>query len=80
MKISDLLYTQAIATNLRKQARAVVDRVGGDHHFPPHLHPLPAEGLRLAPLGFREWAFLFAFAPLLLIMEEGRKWLLRKRA
>jgi magnesium-transporting ATPase (P-type) len=34
----------------------------------------------LAPLGFREWAFLFAFAPLLLIMEEGRKWLLRKRA
>ncbi len=34
----------------------------------------------LAPLGFREWAFLFAFTPLLLIIEEGRKWLLRKRA
>jgi magnesium-transporting ATPase (P-type) len=33
----------------------------------------------LAPLGFREWAFLFAFAPLLLIMEEGRKWLVRRK-
>jgi magnesium-transporting ATPase (P-type) len=33
----------------------------------------------LAPLGLREWAFLFAFAPLLLMLEEGRKWLVRMR-
>jgi magnesium-transporting ATPase (P-type) len=32
----------------------------------------------LAPIGAREWAFLFAFAPLLLLLEEGRKWLLRR--
>jgi magnesium-transporting ATPase (P-type) len=34
----------------------------------------------LAPLGLREWASLFALAPLLLFLEEGRKWLVRKRA
>ena len=33
----------------------------------------------LAPIGLREWAFLFAFAPLLLLMEEGRKLVTRKR-
>lgn len=33
----------------------------------------------LAPIGFKEWAFLFAFAPVLLFAEEGRKWLLRNR-
>lgn len=32
----------------------------------------------LAPIGLREWGFLFAFAPLLLLMEEGRKWLVRR--
>ena len=32
----------------------------------------------LAPLGFSEWAFLFAFTPVLLMMEEGRKWLVRR--
>jgi magnesium-transporting ATPase (P-type) len=34
----------------------------------------------LAPLGFREWLFLFAFAPLLLMLEEGRKWIVRMRS
>ena len=33
----------------------------------------------LAPLGIKEWAFLFAFTPVLLIMEEIRKLILRKR-
>jgi magnesium-transporting ATPase (P-type) len=33
----------------------------------------------LAPLGFEEWAFLLAFAPVLLLMEEGRKRILRSR-
>ncbi len=33
----------------------------------------------LAPLGIREWAFLCVFAPLLLFLEEGRKYLLRKK-
>ncbi|MDH4100452.1 MAG: cation-transporting P-type ATPase, partial [Nitrospirota bacterium] len=32
----------------------------------------------LAPIGWREWAFLLAFAPLLLLLEEGRKWVVRK--
>ncbi len=32
----------------------------------------------LAPIGFKEWAFLFAFAPVLLLMEELRKLVLRK--
>jgi magnesium-transporting ATPase (P-type) len=33
-----------------------------------------------APLGPREWAFAFAWAPLLLLADEGRKALLRRRA
>jgi magnesium-transporting ATPase (P-type) len=33
----------------------------------------------LAPLGIREWAFLLAFAPLLLLLEEGRKWVVRTK-
>jgi magnesium-transporting ATPase (P-type) len=32
----------------------------------------------LAPIGFREWAFLFAFAPVLFFMEEGRKLVKRR--
>lgn len=31
----------------------------------------------LAPLGLSEWAFLIAFAPLLFLMDEARKWVLR---
>ena len=33
----------------------------------------------LAPLGIKEWVFLFAFTPVLLVMEELRKLVLRKR-
>ena len=33
----------------------------------------------LAPLGIKEWGFLFAFTPVLLLMEELRKLVLRKR-
>ncbi|MCF6157170.1 MAG: HAD family hydrolase [wastewater metagenome] len=32
----------------------------------------------LAPLGLKEWVFLFAFTPFLLLMEEGRKWIVRR--
>jgi len=32
----------------------------------------------LAPLGIKEWGFLFAFTPVLLLMEELRKLVLRK--
>jgi magnesium-transporting ATPase (P-type) len=33
----------------------------------------------LAPLAIKEWAFLFIFAPLLLLIEEGRKWIGRRK-
>lgn len=33
----------------------------------------------LAPLGLKEWGFLFVFTPILLLIEEGRKWIIRKR-
>lgn len=33
----------------------------------------------LAPLGIKEWAFLFAFTPVILLAEEGRKWIIRTR-
>ena len=32
----------------------------------------------LAPIGLREWGFLFAFTPILFLMEEVRKWIVRK--
>jgi len=32
----------------------------------------------LAPLGLKQWGFLFAFAPILFLVEEGRKWIVRK--
>ena len=32
----------------------------------------------LAPLGPKEWGFLFAFTPVLFLMEEGRKLIMRK--
>ncbi len=32
----------------------------------------------LAPIGLKEWGFLFAFTPILFFMEEGRKWIVRK--
>ncbi|HHT9111032.1 MAG TPA: HAD-IC family P-type ATPase [Candidatus Brocadiaceae bacterium] len=32
----------------------------------------------LAPLGLKEWGFLFAFTPVLFLMEEGRKLIMRK--
>ncbi|MBU6391238.1 MAG: HAD-IC family P-type ATPase [Planctomycetes bacterium] len=32
----------------------------------------------LAPIGLREWGFLFAFTPILFLMEEIRKWIMRK--
>lgn len=31
----------------------------------------------LAPIGLKEWGFLFAFTPILFFMEEGRKWIVR---
>ena len=34
----------------------------------------------LAPLTIKEWAFLLAFTPVILLMEEGRKWIKRKTA
>ena len=33
----------------------------------------------LAPLAFAEWSVLVALPPAMLALEEGRKWLLRKR-
>ncbi|MCL6584800.1 MAG: HAD-IC family P-type ATPase [bacterium] len=33
----------------------------------------------LAPIGLKEWALLATFGPIILILEEGRKWLLRRR-
>ncbi|MGE5174476.1 MAG: cation-translocating P-type ATPase, partial [Betaproteobacteria bacterium] len=32
----------------------------------------------LAPLTIKEWAFLLIFPPVLLLMEEGRKWIVRR--
>ncbi|MCQ3925747.1 MAG: cation-transporting P-type ATPase [Candidatus Jettenia caeni] len=32
----------------------------------------------LAPIGLKEWGFLSVFAPTLLLIEEGRKWIMRK--
>ncbi len=32
----------------------------------------------LAPIGLKEWGFLFAFTPFLFLMEEARKWIVRK--
>jgi magnesium-transporting ATPase (P-type) len=32
----------------------------------------------LAPLGFREWGLLLLFPPTLLLLEEARKWLMRR--
>ncbi|MEK7688797.1 MAG: cation transporting ATPase C-terminal domain-containing protein [Deltaproteobacteria bacterium] len=31
----------------------------------------------LAPLGWREWGFLLVFPVIVLLMEEGRKWVVR---
>ncbi len=41
--------------------------------------PLLARTFGLAPLGRRDWAVLLLFPPLLLLMEEARKWRLRRR-
>lgn len=32
----------------------------------------------LAPIGLKEWGFLFAFTPVLFLVEEGRKWIVRR--
>ncbi|HHT9144877.1 MAG TPA: cation-translocating P-type ATPase [Candidatus Wunengus sp. YC61] len=32
----------------------------------------------LAPIGLKEWGFLFAFTPFLFLMEEARKWIVRR--
>jgi magnesium-transporting ATPase (P-type) len=32
-----------------------------------------------APLGLKDWAFLLTFGPIILLLEEGRKWLIRRR-
>jgi Ca2+-transporting ATPase len=32
----------------------------------------------LAPLAFAEWSILLAFPPVMLALEEGRKWLVRR--
>lgn len=31
----------------------------------------------LAPIGLKQWGFLFAFTPVLFLVEEGRKWIVR---
>ena len=41
--------------------------------------PFLQEVFGLAPIGIKEWGFLFAFTPALLLMEELRKLILRKR-
>ena len=33
----------------------------------------------LAPINLKDWALLFTFGPIILLMEEGRKWLLRRQ-
>jgi magnesium-transporting ATPase (P-type) len=33
----------------------------------------------LAPLGLKEWAFLLSFPVIVLLFEEGRKWVVRKK-
>jgi hypothetical protein len=39
---------------------------------------LPFPGVfGLAPLGFAEWKILLLFPPAMLLLEEGRKWLVR---
>jgi Ca2+-transporting ATPase len=32
-----------------------------------------------APLGLKDWVFLLTFSPIILLLEEGRKWLIRRR-
>jgi Ca2+-transporting ATPase len=32
-----------------------------------------------APLAFKDWVFLLTFSPIILLLEEGRKWLIRRR-
>ena len=32
----------------------------------------------LAPIGLKQWGFLFAFTPVLFLVEEGRKWIVRR--
>ncbi|CAG0940919.1 partial sodium/potassium-transporting ATPase subunit alpha,E; H+/K+-exchanging ATPase, partial [Candidatus Brocadiaceae bacterium] len=32
----------------------------------------------LAPIGLKQWGFLFVFTPFLFLMEEGRKWIVRR--
>ena len=32
----------------------------------------------LAPIGLKDWGFLFAFTPFLFLMEEARKWIVRR--
>jgi len=34
--------------------------------------------LYLGVLGLKEWGFLFAFTPFLFLMEEARKWIVRR--
>jgi len=43
--------------------------------YTPFLHRI----FGLAPLAVKEWAFLLIFPPVLLLMEEGRKWIVRMR-
>ena len=40
----------------------------------PFLHDL----FNTAPLGWREWAFLIVIPPAMLLIDEIRKWILRK--
>jgi Ca2+-transporting ATPase len=32
-----------------------------------------------APLGLKDWVFLLTFSPIILLLEEGRKWFIRRR-
>ena len=33
----------------------------------------------LAPIGLKDWALLFTFGPIILLLEEGRKWFVRRQ-
>jgi magnesium-transporting ATPase (P-type) len=42
--------------------------------------PLLQDVFHTAPIGIREWAFVFAWTPIIFLADEARKALLRRRA
>jgi hypothetical protein len=43
--------------------------------YTPFLQPI----FNTAPIGLREWAYLFAWTPVILLLDELRKGILRRR-